>query len=377
MTGSVSVERELEPIAREWDELADRVAAPPFLRPGWVKAWWEAFGAGALELVTERRDGRLMGLVPLYRPSKVIAQHKTEPLPVTARRGTLRSIANWHLPEYRVLAEDGTVAASLAESSMSRSARVLSLAFLDPRGPELTHFREAAEAAGYRTWVETLPPSPYVTVEGEWEAYEQSVGRRLLRDLRRRRRRLEEQGPVSVEVADGSDGLEQLLEEGFRIEPSGWKAEQGGAIASRSETRRFYTDIARWAAARGWLRLVFLRVGGRPAAFQFGLEDGGHYYFLKGGFDPGYERFAPAKLLVHEMLSRAFTAGLERYHFLGGNETWKLEWTSTCRERLVLHAFAPSLSGAVERVLIAHARPLRSRARARLRFLRPVVRRMR
>jgi CelD/BcsL family acetyltransferase involved in cellulose biosynthesis len=374
---SVTVERELEPIEHEWDELADRVAAPPFLRPGWVRAWWDAFGAGRLELITQRRDGTLAGLVPLYRPAKVIAQYKTEPLPVTARRGTLRAIVNWHVPEFGIVAEDGTVAASLARASVSDGARVLSLPLLDPARRELTYFREAAEAAGYRTWEDRLSPSPYVMVEGAWEAYEEGVGRRLLRDLRRRRRRLEEKGPVTVEVADGRDRLDDLVEEGFRIEPSGWKAERGAAIASRPETLRFYREIGRWAAERGWLRLAFLRVGGRAAAFQFGLEHGGQYYFLKGGFDPAFERFAPAKLLVHEMLSRAFSIGLSRYNFLGGNESWKLEWTSTCRERLILHAFAPTLPGTIERVLIAHGRPLRNRARARLQFLRPALRRIR
>jgi hypothetical protein len=181
---------------------------------------------------------------------------------------------------------------------------------------------------------------------------------------------------VTVEVAHGDDRLDALLEEGFRIEPSGWKAERGAAIVSRPETLRFYTEVAEWAAERGWLRLAFLRVGGRPIAFQFGLEQDRQYYFLKGGFDPAFERFAPAKILVHDMLERAFRLGLWRFNFLGGNEAWKLEWTPTCRGRVVLHAFSPTWLGSIDRLLIGYGRPLRNRARARLRFLRRALPRL-
>src|SRR5207302_10867648 len=41
---------------QEWDELADRVAAPPFLRPGWIDAWCPAF-AKAASPVREVRSG--------------------------------------------------------------------------------------------------------------------------------------------------------------------------------------------------------------------------------------------------------------------------------------------------------------------------------
>src|SRR5207247_10269646 len=67
----------------------------------------------------------------------------------------------------------------------------------------------------------------------------------------------------TLEVVDGSERLDELLEEGFRVEASGWKSRAGTAIASRPDTRRFYTDVARWASDRGWLRLAFLRLGGR------------------------------------------------------------------------------------------------------------------
>src|SRR5690242_3076595 len=30
-------------LVREWDALASRTAAPPYVQPGWIEAWWQAF----------------------------------------------------------------------------------------------------------------------------------------------------------------------------------------------------------------------------------------------------------------------------------------------------------------------------------------------
>jgi hypothetical protein len=49
----------VEPLEREWQELADRTSARPRMRPGWTAAWWRAFGHGRLEIPVVPRNGRV------------------------------------------------------------------------------------------------------------------------------------------------------------------------------------------------------------------------------------------------------------------------------------------------------------------------------
>lgn len=173
---------------------------------------------------------------------------------------------------------------------------------------------------------------------------------------------------MSVEVVDGRGGdLDRLLAEGFAVEASGWKGERGSAIAAQPATARFYRSIAGWAAARGWLRLGFLRAGGRAIAFDFALEDGRVHALLKTGFRPELRHLAPGMLLRREMIARAFAAGLERYDFLGADEPWKLDWTSSVRERSRVQVFAPSVVGHLGWGAYAHGRPLAKRLVATVR----------
>ena len=340
MATAVEVLDSVDAVAEEWDRLVDRVGGAPFHRPGWVAIWSGVFAPGAVEVFAARRHGRLVAVVPVVR-----------------RRGVTRAAANEHTPESCLLAEDPEAAAGLARGLFAGPQHRVSLALVDPGRPGLAECRSAAAAAGYRAVVTSLQRSPYVSVRGPWDDYERGLSANLRKDVRRRRRRLEELGQVVVEVLDGRQRLDELLEEGFRVEGANWKGEQGTAIRSGASTRRFYTEVARWAAARGWLRLAFLRVDGRAVAFEYALEHGGVFSCVKGGYDAAYDRFSPGKVLSHALLERAFARGLARFDLLGADEPYKQAWADTWRDLQLLQAFAPSLPGLAGWAAFSLARP--------------------
>lgn len=340
----VAVGHDLDTLVPEWDELAERCDASLFMCSAWMRSWWGAFGAGELNVLTTRRDGRLTGLFPMMRVGHV-----------------LRSTTNGHTPEFDPLADDGESLAALADASFDDPARHVRVSFLQRGVADL--LRSAARAGGRHVTIDTIEESPYLPIEGDWHSYEQRVDGKILRDLRRRRRKLEEEGALTLEIADGRTRLDDLLAEGFRLEASGWKGEAGTAIESDPATRRFYADVAGWAAPRGSLRLAFLRLDGKPLAFQYGLVDRSAYYFLKGGYDTDYRRFAPGRLLVQDMLRYAFDVGLSRFEFLGTAESWKLEWTDERHDRQRIDAFARSLVGMAAWAADAYGRPFARRMR--------------
>jgi CelD/BcsL family acetyltransferase involved in cellulose biosynthesis len=329
----------------EWDELCERLGSRPWLRPGWILAWWDAFGSGRLEVLTARRAGRLVGLVPL-----------------AAQKGVHRSTTNWHTPEFAILAEDEEARRELASAALEGRPRQLVVSFLDPHDSGLAECREQARAAGYRVLERTIERSPYLPIETDWERFHASLGHDFRRHLRRRRRQLEQLGELRFELHDGSRHLDELLDEGFRVEASGWKGENGTAIDSSADTRRFYGSVARWAAARGWLRLAFLRLTGDPIAFEFMLESQGVAYDIKSGYDETFRYYGPGKLLACDILEHAFRRGLQCFEFLGTEDEFKAQWTRAAHERRSLQAFAPSLPGLVDWTAWAVGRPVAKRA---------------
>ncbi len=348
----LEVARDLPSLASDWDDLADRVKAAPFSRPGWFEAWWAAFGNGELELVTVRRGGELVAVLPLTR-----------------RRGGFRSLTNEHTPRFGPLVKDQEAASDLARALLARKPRALRMEYIDSSSTSVSELRDQVRKANYRLLEREWERPPYVAIDGTWEQYQSTLEGKIRRDLARRRRRLADEGHVELDIRNGADHLPELLNEGWALEPSGWKSREGTAVRSRPETQAFYTALADWAARRAILRLSFLRVGGRSVAFQYGLQDAGVYYFLKGGYDQGYRSFAPGKLLVQALLERAFEENLTRFEFLGADDRFKLDWTSTRHNLTQFQAFAPSAAGVLGWAIAAYGRPTAKKAVAGARSL--------
>jgi CelD/BcsL family acetyltransferase involved in cellulose biosynthesis len=338
----VELHADAETIRAEWEELAERVGADPFVRPGWIDALAASFPGGSrLHAFTVRRRGRLAAIVPLWWG-----------------RGALRSPTNYHTPRFGVVAEDVEAAAELARVVLRARPRSIAMQFVEPSDAALARWCDEARASGFVVASRVLERCPYLELDGDWDAYERAMDSKLRADLRRRRRRLEELGPVRVELLDGTQDLDRALEEGMRVEAAGWKGRAGTAIASHANTRRLYRRAAQGASERGWLQLAFLRAGDEAIAFEFNVEALGVHYRLKAGYDERFQRFSPGKLLHLAVLERAYRSGLDRFEFGGTDEPYKLEWAVARRELALVQAFAPSVAGRLERFAYLRARPV-------------------
>ena len=87
-----------------------------------------------------------------------------------------------------------------------------------------------------------------------------------------------------------------------------------------------------------WLRPA----GSATPCFPFSAR---RLSFFKTGYDPEYSKYAPFKLLTYFTIRDGFSAGLREVDFLGDNEPWKLEWTSTTRPHDWLFVFGHSARG--------------------------------
>jgi CelD/BcsL family acetyltransferase involved in cellulose biosynthesis len=357
--GVIEVVHDLPRIAAEWDGLADRVGASPFARPGWYEAWWEAFGdEGRLGVVALRGEsGRLRAVAPLVRDGAVT-----------------RSPSNEHTPRFGLLAEDEEALGELARIIFRLRQQRLSLSPLDAAAPTLDAVRAAAEEAGYRTVERVELTSPFRALAGVTEA-DALLDRKMRKELRRCRRRLEERGALEVVVERGDGDLEAALEEAFDVEARGWKGEAGTAIAASDDTRAFYAGVARWAAGRGTLRFVQLRLDGRVIAFEIDILEGGGLHSLKAGFDPEYAASSPGHLAALAAVQEAIDAGAATYELLGDAEPYKLKWTDTCHEMRSIEASAPTPRGRAEHLRMRVLRPAKGRISRAGAHLRSKVRR--
>jgi CelD/BcsL family acetyltransferase involved in cellulose biosynthesis len=339
---TVEVHREIRAIAEEWDALASAVRADPFCRPGWIAAWREAFGRGELEVLALRGAGGLEAVLPLERHGAVLG-----------------ATANSHSFRFDLVAVDRDRAIELVRAAIARTPRRLELSELDAEGAAAGALEALAAEGGHAIDMRVLRHPPRVRLAADSDV--DSVVRRgdARRQLRRRRRRLSELGDLQFDRQDGIRELERFLDEGLALEGSGWKRDAGTAIESDATTARFYRDMARWAAARGMLRLDFLRLDGRAIAFYLSLADpiAGTIHVLKGGFDREFEEYSPGRLLFAELFVHSGSEGLSLAELHGDDARYKRDFTIERGLALRAQAFAPTARGRLEHLEHSFARP--------------------
>jgi CelD/BcsL family acetyltransferase involved in cellulose biosynthesis len=324
-----------------WDALVQQASpSHPFLSHDWFLAWWNAFGAGAgLYIVVVHEDGEPIAIAPLMRRRGRI---------VGLGCDLVEPMLNDHTPRFEFILTRRAHAACRAIWDHLRDGDVnwhLLFARQLPAGSiTLETLAECAEHDGFLVGRRQGELSPYVTFDGSWTRYYSALSRNHRSKINKGLNRLRRTAEVALEKVADRSGIDAALDEGLRIEAAAWKARHGTAIVSDPKVQQFYREYALAAQDAGSLRLLFLNVGGRRAAFAFALESGNKLFVLKAGYDPEFARYSPYNLLCALVFEDAFARRVEEYEFLGGNEPWKLDWTDRVRTHEWLYVFAPTMT---------------------------------
>ena len=319
----------LDRLGNAWDALP---AWSPMDQAIWTSSCVRAFGTGQrLQIVSIGGEDRPSAVAPLFVPENgpprlevIGASLLGEPMDLAcadaeARDSLCRALARQRLPVFlpRVPAGSPTLAA------MQRAFR--------GRGTVLCR---------------PARPFPSIRLDASWRDPEQHLSPRRRSDLRRARRRAEGLGEVAFEVLSPSPAeLPSLLDEAFRVEEASWKGRSGTALRVDEARGRFFRLYAAAAARRGILRLCFLRIAGRAAAMQIGIEHAQRFWLLKIGYDEELGRCSPGMLLLAEAVRRAAEGGLEGYELLGTVAPWTQVWTQVERPCVFLRAYPASAEG--------------------------------
>jgi CelD/BcsL family acetyltransferase involved in cellulose biosynthesis len=333
----------------EWNEtLARGPVDAPFSRHEWLEAWLSAFAAREEPLVLVARGprGRAQGFAAFLEER----ERGVRLLVAPANDHSCR--VEWALGD-----EPERAAAAIWQHLRDRLRWDILLVRDVPReGPTSVLLERLACADRHLTGRWESQRSPWLPLSGR--DTEAELSSKFLANLRRRLKRLGEQGAVAIARVDGADGLEPALQRFFHLEAAGWKGRRGTAIAADRRLVTFYSSIARAAAAGGWLALRELTVDGRPAAMHFGLAYRGTYFLPKPAYDEALGACSPGQLLLREVLAEARARELVALDFLGPDMPWKRDWAPRFRAHDWLYVYRPGLAGRALHAVKHRLRPL-------------------
>jgi CelD/BcsL family acetyltransferase involved in cellulose biosynthesis len=300
-------------LADGWDELVAALPrASPFMLHAWLEEWWRHLGGEArLTVVIARRDGRLVGALPLMIERRFGVR-------VAAFIGGQESA----LADVLLAAGESDDTAEALVEELRRQPFDLLDVFGLPADSRL------ARAAGSDLAVHERVEAPVMLMpDGFDAAYRAKRGSKRRAEHRRRMRRLLENGDAEFTIVRTIEELQPALEEGFRLNALRWEGRPDRSLFATPAGHAFHRAVLPRLAQQDLSRILLLRSQGRVVAFQHWLAFRGSMVSNRRAFDPSFSQFSPGVLTMLRALEDASEEGLTRVEFLGGPEPYKLEFS--------------------------------------------------
>ncbi|MGK9234067.1 GNAT family N-acetyltransferase [Inquilinus limosus] len=302
----------LEP---EWWELWSRCpAATPFQSPAWLLPWWRCFAPGRLRTIAVRRDGRLVGLAPLYLEDGALGRRL-----LLLGLGTTDYLDVLIDPEHA-----GPAAAAIVAGARDIDWEAWELEELPP-GAAALRLPCPCDCSEIEAGHSTCPTLDLVGPDD----LSGCVPTRRRKQLRRALTLAAKRGATEVEpVAGAADGF---LDDLFRLHGARWAGQDQPGLLRDAAVRRFHREALPGLILSGLARLYRLRIGGRVVGAFHGLSASGRTYAYLGGFDPDYAYESPGAILIGHAVAAAIREGGREFHFLRGREAYKYAWGAADR----------------------------------------------
>lgn len=272
-------------------------------------------------------------------------------LPLLAGR-TLQSLSNYYSSLYGPLVwrtDDGTLPEvsqatwqAIGQHLHQHPARwpVITLSPLDMGAPFAGPLQIGLQKAGYWTNRFFCFGNWYLEVaHRSFSTYAASLPAALRHSIERGKRRLAKQGTwgIHIQQTPGAE-LEEAIAQFVQVYNQSWKTTEPNT--------QFIPQLARMAAAHGWLRLGVLKLESQAIAAQLWLVKDGKASIYKLAYVKGFERLSAGSVLTHALMQHVIDVDqVAEVDYLTGDDTYKRDWMSHRRERWGIVAFNPRTLG--------------------------------
>ena len=325
-----------------WRELASQGKnGEPFFQPEWIEAFAGSFGKGKQHLLLSAwREGTLSGIAPLSRSGVFFGK-----IPARA----YRSLSGIHSCRYDILLDDSDP--ERASKAMWRRLAVdqwwdVIEAQDVPADGDFFRLMRHANASGFITGVWPTRKMPFIKIPDRDKDPFSNCPKYSKKDRSRMKSKLiklNSEGRVSFDVIESNH--ERALKEFIDLEASGWKGDNGSAIASNSTTRRFYELTTTGLAPRGLVRIYEMRFNDKLIASDLGFLMNGVFFSVKVAYDESFSRYSPGQLLNRHIIEDLWENGSTTFDLMGTRMPYKMVWTTEVREHSHCYIFRPSLKG--------------------------------
>jgi hypothetical protein len=189
----------------------------------------------------------------------------------------------------------------------------------------------------------------FMDTTGTYEFFLSGLSKNVRKSLKRAKQYLDELPGVQFSFTQNGTELEERFDAFMDVEASGWKGSLGigTAIKLQPNLMCFYRTLTRTLSASGKVSINTLNTDGKCIAAQFCLLLDDTAYILKIGYDEGYKRYSPGKLLRDRFIKRCMEdCTIKNINFITDAE-WHEDWVPKSYDKSKVFLFNVTPAGLI------------------------------
>jgi CelD/BcsL family acetyltransferase involved in cellulose biosynthesis len=312
----------VQELVAAWDALATINAAPES-SPAWMLGWWHHVAPAGTELrvVAVHDRDELIGIAPLYVE------------PGGSRPGRYRLLANdlsGHTTPLALPDRAWEVAAAVGRTLTISEPRPSSLELgpLPAVSPWVMALREGwpgrCRPIAYRA---DLADVPTVSLhQPSFDAWMQARSSRFRNNLRRYRRRFEQEG--GTERISTAETVAADIQTFASLHAARWSGRRSRLVELGERLPLLLGEVAQELLPEQRFRLLILEIDGEPICAYLSIAAGGEVVAVNLGWDERFRHLSAPRLSILSMIEEGFRHGDRRFNLGWGRVDYKREFTN-------------------------------------------------
>lgn len=308
-----------EQLQGDWSDLMPHAsAATVFMQWEWHFTWWQVFARknDSLHIMTWRKNGRLVGVLPLYKQSSWI--------PGTSCLhfiGTGETQIDEVATEYGDLLVDAALEAEVVSSAVENllgfdSWQNMKLMSMLQDSLLATALEEASSA---NTLTISAGQRYRVALTGTEEDYLSTLGKSRAKRIKRSQRAIARDGEIKISVIESSDEFDQAFRQLAELNHERQDHKQRKSVFASTRFNRFHHELCLRLYTEKSADIVRFHLGSRLLAVLYCFYDDKCCYYYQSGFvRKDANRFMPLTVAHLLEMQRSRDAGRTHYDLMRG-----------------------------------------------------------
>ncbi|HRY06955.1 MAG TPA: GNAT family N-acetyltransferase [Hyphomicrobiaceae bacterium] len=171
--------------------------------------------------------------------------------------------------------------------------------------------------------------APYLDLASapDYDTYEQRYSSKSRKNRRRLLRRLEENGPTSVEMLSGGEHAADMAKLAISLKRA-WLKQRGlfSPALANPATREFFASVTAATEKPVGAVVSYLTTRGEAAAIEVTIECKGRRAAHIIAYALKYERSSAGQILLESSFRKAMQSGMRVYDLMAPGDAYKLDW---------------------------------------------------